>query len=277
MFEGSRLKAFVAAAAIALALPVAGSATTPREDDAPGDAPQVATAYSHPGAPAALQSPLAPCSSGAHSLSHFGERVYPEDGQRRLHERPHGRTPGLRRRHEPLPAREPRRPDGSSHAVPDRLQPRLRAHERERRRPEHDRRLGPRERTARVLHVRPADLSRAIRTGRTTPTRSRTRSPTRTPSARRTRTRPPARPRSGNNSQNGTQCPANKLVITPSAPIADGRDVHACTVNYTGRPGVHVDGDGSTEGWFRVEHGRGAERRQLRHHRAGRHRRRGCR
>ena len=75
-----RLKAFVAAAAIALALPVAGAATTPREDDAPGDAPEVATAYSHPGAPAALQSPLAPCSSGAHSLSHYGARVYPEYG-----------------------------------------------------------------------------------------------------------------------------------------------------------------------------------------------------
>jgi hypothetical protein len=23
-------------------------------------------------------------------------------------------------------------------------------------------------------------------------------------------------------------------------------------INYTGRPGLHVDGDGSTEGWFRV-------------------------
>ena len=24
------------------------------------------------------------------------------------------------------------------------------------------------------------------------------------------------------------------------------------TVDYTGRPGVHADGDGTTEGWFRV-------------------------
>ena len=24
------------------------------------------------------------------------------------------------------------------------------------------------------------------------------------------------------------------------------------TIDYTGRPGVHTDGDGSTEGWFRI-------------------------
>jgi hypothetical protein len=47
----------------------------------------------------------------------------------------------------------------------------------------------------------------------------------------------------------GTQCPANKLVITPSSPIRNGA-VFTIAVNYTGRPGVHSDGDGSTEGWF---------------------------
>ncbi len=47
----------------------------------------------------------------------------------------------------------------------------------------------------------------------------------------------------------GTQCPANKLVITPSAPIENGARF-TVVVNYTGRPGVHNDGDGSTEGWF---------------------------
>jgi hypothetical protein len=52
------------------------------------------------------------------------------------------------------------------------------------------------------------------------------------------------------NSQNGQQCPANKLVITPSAPIADGA-TFTVVINYTGRPGVHHDGDGTTEGWFR--------------------------
>jgi hypothetical protein len=47
----------------------------------------------------------------------------------------------------------------------------------------------------------------------------------------------------------GTQCPADKLVITPASPIRDGA-VFTVVVSYTGRPGVHNDGDGSTEGWF---------------------------
>jgi Peptidase family M1 domain len=50
----------------------------------------------------------------------------------------------------------------------------------------------------------------------------------------------------------GTQCPANKLVITPSSPIASGA-TFTVRVDYTGRPGVHNDGDGTTEGWFRVD------------------------
>ena len=56
------------------------------------------------------------------------------------------------------------------------------------------------------------------------------------------------------NSLNGTQCPANKLVITPARPIRDG-SVFTVTVRYTGRPGVHNDGDGTTEGWFRAPDG----------------------
>ena len=52
----------------------------------------------------------------------------------------------------------------------------------------------------------------------------------------------------------GSQCPANKLVITPSAPIKDGASF-TVTVYYTGRPGVHNDGDGTTEGWFRAPDG----------------------
>ncbi len=63
---------------------------------------------------------------------------------------------------------------------------------------------------------------------------------------------PPAcSPQVSGNGQNGQQCPANKLVITPSSPIPTGT-VITVTVNYTGRPGVHADGDGTTEGWFRV-------------------------
>ena len=52
----------------------------------------------------------------------------------------------------------------------------------------------------------------------------------------------------------GTQCPANKLVITPAAPVPGG-SVFTVTVSYTGRPGVHNDGDGTTEGWFRAPDG----------------------
>ena len=55
-------------------------------------------------------------------------------------------------------------------------------------------------------------------------------------------------------SMDGTPCPANKLVITPSSPIRDGA-AFTVTVSYTGRPGVHNDGDGTTEGWFRAPDG----------------------
>src|SRR5215472_15946644 len=55
-------------------------------------------------------------------------------------------------------------------------------------------------------------------------------------------------------SLDGTQCPANKLVITPSAPVRRGSQF-TVTVMYTGRPGVHHDGDGTTEGWFRAPDG----------------------
>jgi len=52
----------------------------------------------------------------------------------------------------------------------------------------------------------------------------------------------------------GTQCPANKLVITPAEAVPSG-SVFTVTVSYTGRPGVHNDGDGTTEGWFRAPDG----------------------
>jgi hypothetical protein len=63
---------------------------------------------------------------------------------------------------------------------------------------------------------------------------------------------PPAcSPQVSNSTQNGLPCPANKLVITPATPIPDGATI-TVRIDYTGRPGVHTDGDGSTEGWFRV-------------------------
>ena len=57
-------------------------------------------------------------------------------------------------------------------------------------------------------------------------------------------------------SGNGTPCPANKLVITPAAPLHAGGTFRV-TVAYTGRPGVHNDGDGTTEGWFRSDKPKG--------------------
>jgi hypothetical protein len=55
-------------------------------------------------------------------------------------------------------------------------------------------------------------------------------------------------------SRDGEECPANKLVITPAAPIRAG-STFTVVVSYTGRPGVHNDGDGTTEGWFRSPDG----------------------
>ena len=56
------------------------------------------------------------------------------------------------------------------------------------------------------------------------------------------------------NSRNGTLCPATKLVIRPARPIGDGESF-VVRIGYTGRPGVHNDGDASTEGWFRADDG----------------------
>ncbi len=43
-------------------------------------------------------------------------------------------------------------------------------------------------------------------------------------------------------------------MITPRSPIRAGSDF-TVSVSYTGRPGVHNDGDGTTEGWFRAPDG----------------------
>jgi len=58
----------------------------------------------------------------------------------------------------------------------------------------------------------------------------------------------------GPDSMDGTQCPANKLVITPQAPI-NNNSTFTVVVNYVGKPGVHNDGDGTTEGWFSANGG----------------------
>jgi hypothetical protein len=63
---------------------------------------------------------------------------------------------------------------------------------------------------------------------------------------------PEVRPKVDADSLDGTQCPANKLVITPTRALPAGNRF-TVRVAYTGRPGVHEDGDGSTEGWFRSD------------------------
>lgn len=61
---------------------------------------------------------------------------------------------------------------------------------------------------------------------------------------------PEVGPNAKPDSLDGTQCPKNKLVIKPAHPLRSGARF-TVTVAYTGRPGVHEDGDGTTEGWFR--------------------------
>jgi len=54
----------------------------------------------------------------------------------------------------------------------------------------------------------------------------------------------------GQNGKNGTQCPAEKLVITPAASIPNG-STFVVSVAYTGKPGTYRGGGGTQEGWFR--------------------------
>ena len=63
---------------------------------------------------------------------------------------------------------------------------------------------------------------------------------------------PEVGPNAAPDSLDGTPCPKNKLVITPAHPLPRGSRF-TVTVAYTGRPGVHEDGDGTTEGWFRSD------------------------
>ena len=85
------------------------------------------------------------CSSGAHTLSNFGDRVYPEmgnGGYTSVHTDVYMVYDAATNLFLPGNARRPHRPGD---AVPDRLQPRLRAHVGQRHgRPEHDRQLGRR-------------------------------------------------------------------------------------------------------------------------------------
>ena len=125
--------------------------------------------------------------------------------------------------------------------------------------PGHDRPLRHRERQTGQLHLRPADLPwrprgqndpnpMAHEASQLSPVGGPDHNPLPPACSPELTSTDPAQ----QNAQNGTQCPANKLVITPSFPIRDG-STFTVAVGYTGRPGVHTDGDGTTEGWFRSD------------------------
>ncbi len=145
----------------------------------------------HPGARHARRQRAGPGLAGPRlqrGRAHAGQArlaAVPGDRQHRLQQPAHRRQPDLRRADEPLPAGHERRPPAARDAVPDRVQPRLRAHEhvtpaRRRHGPEPD--ASPRSRS--TASPRPSRSSsrptRATRTARTIPTRWRTRRRTRT-------------------------------------------------------------------------------------------------
>jgi hypothetical protein len=77
--RSSKLNALLVALTVALLVPAAGAART-RLIINPTLDPPVAAAVTQGVAFAEPSAPLAGCSSGAHTLSQFGDRVYPEMG-----------------------------------------------------------------------------------------------------------------------------------------------------------------------------------------------------
>ena len=65
---------------------------------------------------------------------------------------------------------------------------------------------------------------------------------------------PTSESRAHRHSQDGDPCPTNKLVVHPAQSIPRGARF-TVEVSYHGRPGVHHDGDGVPEGWFRTPGG----------------------
>ena len=115
------------------------------------------------------------CSAGAHTLAPPGSHLYPETGNggyTSLHTLVHLVYDATANRFLPGNRVGPHRP---RHAVPDQLQPRLRAAVRQHQRgPGHDGQLGHRERPPGPVQLRPADLpGRPERAGRPEPRRAR--------------------------------------------------------------------------------------------------------
>ena len=77
-----------------------------------------------------------------------------------------------------------------------------------------------------IVHGSSSRRTRATRTARTTPTRPRTPCRTSNPVSATNPNPPACSPQVSNNTQNGTQCPANKLVVTPVGADPGRDDVH---------------------------------------------------
>src|SRR5262249_18650033 len=245
--------AAAAAFVLALALPAAGSATSSRTAEDSSDAPDGATAFVpsivHP---SALLAPDA-CSSGAHSLSPFGARVYPEQGNggyTSVHTDVHMVYDTLSNQllpgnHVDLTMRSTQCLtdfsldfDATNSLTAGGTGPNL---------------------TVGSVEVNGQPASFAFKqptypgdpNGQDDPDPAAHAISNSNPVSATNPNPPACSPTVNGNAQNGLQCPATKLVITPSAPIAGG-STFTVTVDYTGRPGLHQDGDGSTEGWFPV-------------------------
>ena len=199
---------------------------------------------------------LAGCSSGARTLSQPGDHVYPGQGNggyractptsTSVYDAPSNRF---------LPGNA-RRPDRPRDPVPDRLQPRLRAHlgARTRPRPGHD---GP----AVTVNGQPASFTFVQPTYPGDPNGPGRPGPAGAPGlaghARRrtdtTRSRRPARRRSPGRRQRPERraVPGQQARDHAAATDARRRRLHGARSTTPAGPGVHLDGDGSTEGWFR--------------------------
>jgi hypothetical protein len=236
------------------ALAASSALARPPVDDAATDATPIEVGIAEPAvAPAAVtaSAPSAACSSGAHTLSHFGDRVYPEEGNggyTSLHTDVHLNYSALANTFLP----------GTHVDLTVRATQCLTDLSFDFERSSSDTTAGP-NMTVNSVEVdgSPATFTFVQPTYPGDPNGQDDPDPaahtvSNVNPASATNPNPPAcSPQVSGTTQNGTQCPATKLVVTPAAPIADGT-TFTVTIDYTGRPGIHHDGDGTTEGWFRV-------------------------
>jgi hypothetical protein len=196
------------------------------------------------------------CSAGAHTLSRRGDRVYPETGNggyRSVHTDVHLKYDATHNRFLA----------GNHVVLTDRATQCLRTFSLDFERHSANHSGGPRLRVRKVtVNGRPATFHFVVPTypgdplGQNDPDpRAHQASQTNPVGGPHHNPLPPAcspelRSSMADTALDGTRCPANKLVITPAHPLPRG-SVFRVRVGYVGRPGLHNDGDGSTEGWFR--------------------------